>query len=182
MRTRDIIMVIGASLIAGTAGAATYLLTGSDSIPASAEAVKDFDAARYMGKWYEIARFDFKFEKDLALVTADYSENPDGSIKVVNSGYNTEKEQWQSAVGKAVFAKTSDIGMLKVSFFGPFYSGYNVVAIDKEYKYAMVFGKNLNYLWLLSREKTMPKAVIENYLEIAANAGYDLSRLVWTAQ
>ena len=72
--------------------------------------------------------------------------------------------------------------MLKVSFFGPFYSGYNVVAIDKEYKYAMVFGKNLNYLWLLSREKTMPKAVIENYLEIAANAGYDLSRLVWTAQ
>lgn len=181
MKTRNIIMIIGASLIAGTAGAATYLFS-RPSIPASAEAVKNFDPERYMGKWYEIARFDFKFEKDLSFVTADYSENPDGSIKVINSGYNTEKKRWQSAEGKAIFAKTPDIGMLKVSFFGPFYSGYNVVAIDKEYKYAMVFGKNLNYLWLLSREKTMPEAVIENYLEIAANAGYDLSRLVWTAQ
>ena len=175
-------MAIGASLLAGTAGAATYLLAESDSIPASAEAVKDFDAERYMGKWYEIARFDFKFEKDLSFVTADYSENPNGSIKVTNNGYNTKKKRWQSAEGKAIFAKTPDVGMLKVSFFGPFYSGYNIVAIDKDYKYALILGENLNYLWLLSREKTMPKAVIENYLEIAANAGYDLSRLIWTEQ
>lgn len=181
MKTKNVIMITGAGLLTGAAGAAAYLLT-RPSIPASAEAVKNFDAERYLGKWYEIARFDFKFEKDLSRVTANYSVNPDGSIKVINSGYNAGKRHWQSAEGKAVFTKTPDVGMLKVSFFGPFYAGYNVIAIDKDYKYALVFGRNLNYLWLLSREETMPKKVIENYLEIAADAGYDLSRLVWTAQ
>lgn len=181
MDTKNIIMITGAGLLAGAAGTAAYLLT-RPSIPASAEAVRDFDAERYLGKWYEIARFDFKFEKNLSRVTANYSLNPDGSIKVINSGYNAEKRHWQSAEGRAIFAKTPEVGMLKVSFFGPFYAGYNVIAIDKDYKYALVFGRNLNYLWLLSREETMPKKVIENYLEIAAEAGYDLSRLVWTVQ
>ena len=72
--------------------------------------------------------------------------------------------------------------MLKVSFFGPFYTGYNVIAIDPEYKYALVAGKNLDYLWLLSREPTMPQEIIDQYLAIAKAIGYDTSRLLWVEQ
>ncbi len=181
MKTKNIIMLTAAGIAAGAAGAALYLMT-RPTIHGTVQAVRDFDAESYLGKWYEIARLDYKFERGLSRVTAEYSLNHDGSIKVVNSGYDAAKRQWQSAEGKAVFAKTRDIGMLKVSFFGPFYAGYNVAAIDKDYKYALVFGRNLNYMWLLSKEKTMPEKVIRDYLQIAADSGYDTSRLVWTVQ
>lgn len=171
-------MLTAAGIVAGVAGTAIYLMN-RPTIPATASAVRDFDAERYLGTWHEIARFDFKFERGLSRVTAEYSLNPDGSINVFNSGYNDAKGQWESAEGKAVFVKSPDIGMLKVSFFGPFYAGYNVAAIDCDYKYALVFGRNLNYMWLLSREPDMPEEVITEYLTIAAEAGYDISRLIW---
>jgi apolipoprotein D and lipocalin family protein len=69
--------------------------------------------------------------------------------------------------------------MLKVSFFGPFYGGYNVIALDKDYKYALVAGDNLDYLWILSRATTIPEDIKTEYLNIAKNVGYDLSRLIW---
>jgi apolipoprotein D and lipocalin family protein len=69
--------------------------------------------------------------------------------------------------------------MLKVSFFGPFYSGYNVIAIDSDYKYALVAGASLKYLWILSREKTIPNNIKENYLQKAERIGYNISDLVW---
>ena len=149
------------------------------TIPKGAEVVKPFDKNRYLGKWYEIARIDFRFEKNLNQTTADYSENKDGSIRVVNRGYNYKKDQWKESVGKAKFRGDTTEAALKVSFFGPFYSGYNVLAIDPDYKYALVAGKNLDYLWLLSREKTMPANIKERYLEQARQLGYNTGRLVW---
>ena len=149
------------------------------TIPKGAEAVKPFDKERYLGKWYEIARKDFKHERNLSNTTAEYSLNDDGTIKVDNQGYNVKKNEWTQAIGKAKFVGDENVAMLKVSFFGPFYSGYNVIAIDDDYRYALVAGKNHKYLWILSREKTIPEDVKNNYLKIAQEVGYDTSDLVW---
>jgi apolipoprotein D and lipocalin family protein len=149
------------------------------TIPKGAMAVQPFDKEKYLGKWYEIARMDFRFERNLNNTTANYSVNNDGSIKVDNRGFNYKENQWKQAIGKAKFVGEQNIAMLKVSFFGPFYSGYNVIALDNEYKYALVAGKNLSYLWILSRETTIPDDVKQNYLKIAKNLGFETSSLVW---
>ncbi len=149
------------------------------TIPKNATAVKSFDKEKYLGKWYEVARFDFKLERNLSNTTAEYSLNENGTIKVDNQGYNTVKDQWQKAIGKAKFIGNDSTAMLKVSFFGPFYGGYNVLAIDKEYKYALIGGGSLKYLWILSRETTIPEDIKAKYLAIAENVGYDTSKLLW---
>lgn len=152
------------------------------SIPKGARAVKPFNKGRYLGTWYEIARIDFRFEKNLDHVMATYTQNADGSIRVDNKGYDTLKKEWKESIGKAKFVKDAQLGRLKVSFFGPFYAGYNVIAIDDDYRYAMIAGNNNDYLWLLSREKSIPATVRTAYLKQAAGLGYDVSRLVWTNQ
>jgi apolipoprotein D and lipocalin family protein len=142
-------------------------------------AVTPFDAKKYLGKWYEIARFDFRFERNLNNTTAEYSLNPDGTIKVVNRGFNYKTMKWKQAVGKAKFAGNQNEGRLKVSFFWPFYAAYNVVALDSDYQYALVAGKNLGYLWILSRKTTIPDEIRQNFLTLAKNLGYDISSLIW---
>ena len=149
------------------------------SIPKGATAVTPFEKEKYLGKWYEIARLDFRFERDLNNTTAQYSLNENGSIRVDNQGYNTVKEEWTQAIGKAKFAGDENTAMLKVSFFGPFYAGYNVIAIDNEYKYALVAGENLKYLWILSRETNIPDDIKERYLKIAGDIGYNIPDLIW---
>lgn len=149
------------------------------SIPKDVDAVQNFDADKYLGQWYEIARFDFRFERNMNNTTANYSKNPDGTIKVVNRGYNYISNEWSEATGKAKFVKTPDVAMLKVSFFGPFYGGYNVIALDAEYKYALISGQNKSYLWILSREKTIPEHIRTEYVNKAQSMGYDTSKLIW---
>lgn len=149
------------------------------TIPNGAIAVKPFDKERYLGKWYEIARKDFKYERGLSNTTATYSLNKNGTIKVDNQGYNTMKGEWTQAIGKAKFVGESTIAKLKVSFFGPFYSGYNVIAIDDEYRYALVAGKSLSYLWILSREVNIPEGIKDTYLKIAEEIGYNTDDLIW---
>ena len=156
------------------------LIFGSCStIPEGVHAIKPFNKAKYLGKWYEIARFDFRFERNLNNTTAQYSVNDNGSVKVVNRGYDYEKKQWKEAIGVAKFVGNEDVAMLKVSFFRPFYGGYNVIAIDNEYKYALVCGNNFSYLWILSRETTIPEDIKQNYLTIAKNLGFNTSELIW---
>lgn len=171
-------------LFAGAATVGFLILAGcnADSMPRGARAISPFDANRYLGKWYEIARFDFRFERDMIRTTAEYALNEDGSIKVTNRGYDTVKNEWKQAVGKAKFRDASNEGKLKVSFFGPFYSAYNVIALDEDYRYALVAGKNLDYLWLLSRDKSMPDSVRQQYLDIAKRIGYDIRKLIWVDQ
>ena len=149
------------------------------SIPEGAVAVKPFDKGKYLGKWYEIARLDFKYERNMDNTTAEYSLNDNGTIKVDNRGYNYKKGKWQQAIGKAKFVGDENLAMLKVSFFGPFYSGYNVIAIDKNYKYALIAGASLKYLWILSRETSIPNDIKENYLKIAQGIGYNTNELLW---
>ena len=167
--------LLGSALLAGS----LLLFNSCKTIAPGALAVSPFDAEKYLGKWYEIARFDFRFERGLNNTTAEYSLNPDQSIKVLNRGFNYEKKEWKQAIGKAKFVKDPNIAMLKVSFFGPFYAGYNVIELDKDYKYALIIGKNTKYLWLLSREKTIPKEIIDKYLETAKNLGCKVENLIW---
>jgi Bacterial lipocalin len=158
---------------------AMLLLGSCSSIPKGVSAVESFDKARYLGKWYEIARFDFRFEKGLNNTTAEYSLRSDGKIKVVNRGYDYTEGRWKQAEGKAKFVGKESTAMLKVSFFAFFYAGYNVIAIDKDYKYALVSGSSLKYLWILSREKTIPAEIKQAYLAKAKSLGYNISDLLW---
>lgn len=144
-----------------------------------AHVVDDFDLNRYLGEWYELARFNFRFEKNLKNTRANYTLNDDGTVSVTNSGYDYVKKKHKVANGKAKLAGKPREGKLKVSFFGPFYSPYNIVAIKGDYEYALVMGKNTDYIWVLSRTKTLPEAVKQDFLQTARQAGYDLSRLVW---
>ena len=168
------------------AGIAGFVVIGvcsfsCTSIPEGLSPVENFDFQAYLGTWYEIARFDFKFERGLSKVTANYSLNPDGSIKVLNRGFNQEKGKWQEAKGKAKFRGADNVGALKVSFFGPFYTGYNVLKIDEDYSCALVGGKDYNYLWILARTPEISEELKVEYLAYAESLGYDTSRLLWVS-
>jgi len=168
--------IVGLGILAITS---FVLLKACRTIPKNVAAVKPFYVEKYVGTWYEIARFDFKFEKGLNNTTANYSLNKDGTIKVVNRGFDYTKNLWKQSTGKAKFVSSTDEAKLKVSFFEPFYSGYNVIALDPDYKHALVCGKNFDYLWILSREKSISENVKQEYLQKAKDYGFDISKFVW---
>ncbi len=133
-------------------GLFAVLLTGCLGHPTSITPVQDFELARYLGTWYEIARLDHSFERGLDKVTAQYSLREDGGVNVTNRGFATGENRWQEAQGKAYFVNQPQEGYLKVSFFGPFYGSYVIFELDREhYQYAFVAGPDTSYLWLLSR-------------------------------
>ncbi len=171
-------------LVTAALGAAAISLVSACrvSIPKGAEAVRPFNKEKYLGKWFEIARMDFRFERNLAKVTATYSLNPDGTIRVDNRGYHVLDKKWKQSIGKAKFVHNDQEARLKVSFFGPFYAGYNVIALDRDYRYALVAGNDLQYLWILSRTTTVPDSVKRDYLARATALGYRVADLVWTKQ
>lgn len=160
-------------------------LAACTGIPSGVEAVPSVDPERYVGSWYEIVRLDHSFERGLNRVTADYSKNADGSIKVVNRGFNPEKNAWQSAEGKALFIdplnrNNTRTGRLKVSFFGPFYSSYNIIELDTEqYQYAMICGPNKSYFWILARTPQLDKAVLDRLLGKAKALGFATEALIY---
>lgn len=149
-------------------------------LPKGAKPVKKFDVLKYLGKWNEIARLDFKFEKNLINVTADYSPNPDGTIRVENRGYDVNTEEWKTSIGEARFVGETNKARLKVAFQKPFWAGYNIVDIDKDYKYALVVGNSTKYMWILSRETTIPDEIRDEFLIKAIRLGYETRDLIWT--
>ncbi|AZI23232.1 lipocalin [Chryseobacterium taklimakanense] len=167
-------------IIPAVAGVLGLLILNSCSvdIPKGATAVQNFEAEKYLGKWYEIARFDYRFEKNLNNVTANYSKNADGSIKVVNRGYDYVKKEWKQSEGEARFVNQPTEARLKVSFFKPIWAGYNVIDLV-DYKYALVAGNSLKYLWILSREKTVPEDITARFLKKAEDLGYKTENLIW---
>lgn len=148
-------------------------------MPKGAKVVKDFDSKKYLGKWYEIARMDFAFEKGLTHCTAEYSLKEDGTIKVVNRGYKAKYGKWKESVGEARFIEDEKTGRLKVSFFKPIWAAYNILTIDDDYNYALIAGNNLDYLWILSRKPEIPSDIKDKYMDIAKGLGYKTDKLVW---
>ncbi len=157
-------------------------LASCTGIPKGATPVTGFELDRYLGQWYEIARLDHRFERGLSHVTAEYSLRDDGEVRVVNRGYDARRGEWREAVGRARFVEGADIGRLKVSFFGPFYGGYNILVLDREYRHALVSGPNHDYLWILARTPTLEPATIEPLLDTANALGFDTGALIWPDQ
>jgi len=165
--------------------AATLILAMSGCSTAPPEgliSVTPFDANRYLGKWYEIARLDHSFERGLTDVSATYSLKPDGSLEVINRGFITKKDEWKSAKGRALFTASQNQGSLKVSFFGPFYGGYHVVALDQTgYQWALVAGPDRDYLWLLARTKALTPDVRDALVAQANKMGFATDKLIWVS-
>lgn len=151
--------------------------------PDGLEPVSGFELERYLGTWYEVARLDHRFERGLTRVTATYSLREDGGVRVVNRGYDGESGEWDEAVGKAYFVGANDIGHLKVSFFGPFYGGYNVVELDKQgYQYSLVAGPDRSYLWILSRTPALSPERLRMLVDRAAELGFPTEQLIFVDQ
>lgn len=162
---------------------AASVLVACTGVPEGIEPVTGFDGERYLGTWYEIARLDHSFERGLSNVRAEYSRNEDGSIQVINRGYNREEGAWEVADGRAVFVEGENTGHLKVSFFGPFYASYVVFELDREaYSYAYVTGYNRDFLWFLSRTPTVSDQAIDAFRARASALGFDLSELIMVDQ
>jgi apolipoprotein D and lipocalin family protein len=160
----------------------TLGLGGCLGIPDGAEAVQGFELERYLGTWYEIARMDHSFERGLSRVTAEYSLRDGGGVNVVNSGFDTATGKWSEADGKAYFIGDSTVGQLKVSFFGPFYGAYNVIALDREdYQWSMVAGPDLKYLWILSRTPALEKSTLDKLIFQAAALGFNTGDLIYVS-
>ncbi|MDD1794686.1 lipocalin family protein [Enterovibrio sp. ZSDZ42] len=158
------------------------LLTACQSIPEGVTPVTEFDEQRYLGKWYEIARLDHSFERDLSNVTAEYSLREDGGIRVLNRGYKAEDKEWSEAEGRAYFVGTRDTAHLEVSFFGPFFSSYVVFELGEEYDYAFVSGYNTDYLWLLARTPTVSDQVMADFLALAEEKGFNFNEIIFPVQ
>ncbi len=145
--------------------------------------VKVLDLNRYLGTWYEIARFDHRFERGMDGCKAHYSLQEDGLIKVVNSGYkNGDKAQYKEAVGKAKRPNSSEQGKLKVSFFWIFYGDYYVLELADDYRYALIGSSSDRYLWILSRTPKMNETDLNHLLQKAKERGYDTQKLIWVKQ
>lgn len=156
------------------------LLSSCTGSPDGVSVVTGFEIDRYLGTWYEIARLDHKFERGLSAVTANYSLRADGGVRVVNRGYSDESGEWDDAIGKAYFVGASDVGQLKVSFFGPFYGGYNIVELDHSgYQYSLVAGPDRDYLWILSRTPQMAPNILDSLVNRARELGFATDDLIF---
>ncbi|NTU97387.1 MAG: lipocalin [Chlorobiaceae bacterium] len=155
------------------------ILAGCTGVPEGLTVVDGFSLDRYLGTWHEIVRLDNRFEKELEPVSATYSLSADGSVNVVNRGYDTKNKKWKNIEGRAVFNddRHPDKGALKVSFFGPFYASYNVIALDRAgYGWAMVCGRDKSYFWILSKSPDMDPVLLGELVAKAASLGFDTTK------
>jgi len=166
------------TIVASLLGMAA-ITVGCTAIPQGLEPVTGFDPDRYLGKWYEIARLDHPFERGLSNVSATYTKSENGGIRVLNKGYNARTGTWKQIEGRARSVKDKNVGSLKVSFFGPFYGGYHILALDKQnYSYSMVAGPSRSYLWILSRSKMLDAGIYAELLSKAREWGFDTDKLI----
>lgn len=156
-----------------------FVISGCTGIPEGVKPVENFDLKKYQGKWFEIARLDHSFERGLEQITAQYRIKSDGDVEVLNQGFSTSDNQWSKAIGNAKFVDKKDEGHLKVSFFGPFYGSYVIFYIDDDYQHAFVSGPDTKYLWLLSRKPNPPTEVIDKFIQMSGEKGFDIQKLIF---
>jgi len=153
-------------------------VTGCTGIPKGIEPVENFQSDKFLGRWFEIARLDHRFERGLSHVTAEYTPRDGGGIVVNNQGYSKANASWQKAQGKAKFKGDTDKGHLLVSFFGPFYASYVVFELDN-YQNAYVTGSNKKNLWFLSREPFVTEDAKEKFENTVGALGYNTDEIIW---
>ena len=159
---------------------AALLFMSCVGVPEGIKPVQNFDVNRYLGTWYEIARLDHSFERGLNNISATYTLRDDGGIDVLNKGFDKKKKKWKEAMGRAYLVDEKTVASLKVSFFWPFYGGYNVIALDQEdYSYAMICGPDRSYLWILARKKKIAKSIMSKLIEKAKSLGFATDKLIF---
>lgn len=146
------------------------------------EVVSDFDSGKYLGTWYEVARYDHRFERNMSNVSATYSKNEDGSIKVLNRGFKEGKQEWDDIEGVAKPKGDADRGWPKVSFFWPFYASYKIIHLDDAYTEAIVTGPTYGYLWILVRDPALPEADLQRLVGLAEGFGFERSEMIFVDQ
>ncbi|MDE7335689.1 MAG: lipocalin family protein [Muribaculaceae bacterium] len=154
------------------------LLAGCSKLTVDNSVVTDFDLNRFSGDWYEIARFDHKFERGMEQTKARYVLREDGKVDVLNTGLKNGKHS--EAKGKAKLTDTP--ALLRVSFWGPFYSDYRVMLVDDDYQYSLIGSGSDDYLWILSRTPQISDEVKARILNEAQSRGYDTGKLIWVQQ
>jgi apolipoprotein D and lipocalin family protein len=170
--------IIGVAAGAGAA-ALTYSLLSKKEKPVGLVPVWPFDMKRYLGLWHEVTRLPNIIEKNLRNLTEEYLQDNDGMLQVITKAESTKTGKIKEASGKIKFAGNEDVGMLKVSYLGPFYLDYIVLDVDDDYKYAMVSGSSLNYFWILSRETTIPDDIKTRFIDKAKGIGFAVEKLEW---
>lgn len=154
------------------------LFSACDASDIDNSTVKSVDLNRYLGSWYEIAKYDHYFERDLDYAMARYTLRDDGKIDVLNTGIKDGRAKDAKGI-----AKTTDVpGLLRVSFFGPFFGDYRIMMLDEDYQYVLVGGSTDKYLWILSRTAELDDATLSLILAEADRRGYDTSKLIWVKQ
>jgi apolipoprotein D and lipocalin family protein len=155
------------------------MLAGCTGKPDGIDPVRPFDINRYGGEWFEIMRLDHRFERGLSNVTATYTLQRDGSIEVINRGFDREKCQWKDAEGRAVFQGDRDTASLSVTFFWPFAGGYHVFALDQQdYGWALISGPSRKYLWILARQPNLSADVRNRLVDQARSLGFPVDDLI----
>ncbi len=158
----------------------TLMWGNSAQLTIDTSTVEGFDIENYLGTWYEIARYDNRFERNLDYVSAQYTMMPNRHIEVINRGYNTRTNRWQESDGKAKLTDTS--GALRVCFFLWFYNDYNVMELCDDYSWALVGSSSPEFLWILSRERELTPQTLEHICNLATERGYDTSLLIYPKQ
>lgn len=171
MRIRT--LAAGLAALAAIAACSRAVMT---RVPAGIEPVAGFDAGLYMGRWYEIARLDHRFERGMTDVTADYALKGDGSVRVVNSGIKDGRRK--SIEGTARFKGDPTVASLAVTFFPGFPGGYHVFALDEGYQWAVVSGPDRGYLWILARQPGMDDELYRQLVGIAQDRGFPVEELI----
>lgn len=151
------------------------MVCGCTKLTVDNSVVDSLDVNRYLGEWYEIARYDHRFERGMENTRAIYSMRDDGMIDVINTGVKDGERK--ESKGKAKLTDTP--ALLRVSFFGPFYSDYRVMMLDADYQYALIGSGSDDYLWILSRKPSLPDTVKQQVIMEAQRRGYDTSKLIW---
>ena len=159
-----------------------FILSGCVAVPQGIEPIQHFDADRYLGKWYEIARLDHSFERGLQGVTAHYSKREDGGIKVINRGFDSNSRRWREAEGKAYFVESTSTAYLKVSFFGPFYGSYIIFDLGDDYEYSLVTSSDKSFCWLLARAPVIDDALKDYLLNKMTGLGFETQDLIFVEQ
>ena len=162
------------------------VLSACMGVPDNVKVVDNVVANQYLGTWYEIVRLDQSFERGLEKISATYSAKDDGGIKVLNRGFNVKKNEWKVAEGKAYFvdppnANKTNTGKLKVSFFGPFYGAYNIIALDANYQHVMICGPDKSYLWILSRTPQLAEPIKQDLIAQAKALGFATDKLIYVS-
>lgn len=160
-----------------------YLMFGKLGIPDGVTAVTPFDIKRFEGTWYEISRLDHGFEKNMSHVSFTYTVKDGGDFKIENKSLDGKSGQWVLSEGKGALIEDPNVGRLKVSYFGPFYGSFNIIALDeKNYSWAMATGPSSRYLWILSRKKKLEDPIIQELIRKAIGMGFKLDKMVHVDQ